>query len=77
MKKIVFLDVDGVLNIHNPPIYFTLQYKKEGQVEYMERHLVANLNRLVKETGAEIVVSSSWRIMMEVLKEDLEKACKF
>lgn len=70
MKKIIFLDVDGVLNIQHDGVYYT--YQATG--EFMEKHLVARLNYLIEKTGAEIVVSSSWRTMTDALKEDLKKA---
>ena len=45
-NKIIFLDIDGVINIDER------KFKKVPQ---------ENLVRLLKETGAKIVISSSWR----------------
>ena len=50
--KVIFLDVDGVLNSSQDGFNIKLETTK---------HLVL-LKQLVDETGAEIVLSSSWRI---------------
>lgn len=49
--KIVFLDIDGVLNTC------------DGVETGINRALVEHLNQLVRDTGASVVVSSSWRIV--------------
>lgn len=63
--KLVFLDIDGVLNSRDW-LYSTEQQRLE--VEYQgNEHLmingeaVARLNRILAASGAKIVVSSSWR----------------
>jgi len=56
MSKIVFLDFDGVLNSH-PFIARTAN----GGIAGLDPEAVVRLNRIVAVTGAEIVVSSSWR----------------
>lgn len=51
--KIIFLDIDGVLNVIG-----------QGHDEYGQTfhpHLVDNLKRIIDETGAKIVISSTWR----------------
>eukprot|EP00931_Biecheleriopsis_adriatica_P088310 TRINITY_DN62657_c0_g1_i1.p1 TRINITY_DN62657_c0_g1~~TRINITY_DN62657_c0_g1_i1.p1 ORF type:complete len:289 (-),score=25.94 TRINITY_DN62657_c0_g1_i1:54-893(-) len=45
--RVIFLDIDGVLVTRRPCI--------------MEEKLLQNLARVVKETGAKIVLSSDWR----------------
>lgn len=55
MRKIVFLDVDGVLNDLN-----ILSTREELGIE----HLLI-FKSIVKSTNCEIVLSSSWRIMEE------------
>ena len=62
MKKILFLDIDGVLNTqrwhkkmvegHAPKDSFGYDFDPEA---------VANLCRIIEATGAEIVISSSWK----------------
>jgi hypothetical protein len=67
--KIVFLDIDGVLN--SVPFMEALQarLKAEGKpllTRYMIDPVpVARLNTLLKETGAKVVVSSSWRKLFD------------
>lgn len=49
--KILFLDVDGVLNMWGTPsAMFSLNDKRMSRLE-----------RVIKETGASIVLSSTWR----------------
>lgn len=52
-KKIIFLDIDGVLNVIPP------DYDQFGGI--FHDHLVDNLAWIIKETGAKIVISSTWR----------------
>ena len=54
MQKVLFLDVDGVLN--NPEIL-----EKNG-LGIGPDHLT-ELKRIINETGAKIVLSSTWRLM--------------
>lgn len=52
--KVIFLDIDGVLNIYCP-----------GRDEYgclFHEHFVDNLRWIIEQTKAKIVVSSSWRL---------------
>lgn len=56
-KKVIFLDIDGVLNS-----------KKTLGVygEHLSSEMVRRLNKIVKLTDADVVVSSSWRILYEL-----------
>lgn len=63
MSKVIFLDIDGVLNTER-------QHDRcvEAGVAYVDNFgyafdpvSVANLKRIVDETGADIVISSSWK----------------
>jgi hypothetical protein len=64
--KLIFIDVDGVLNSqqwYTSDIYKNL---KAENIEVYDEHQfchwnVALLNKLTDETGAKLVVSSSWR----------------
>jgi hypothetical protein len=60
--SIIFLDIDGVLNkglvYSNSPVEDVIINKHYG---WMNRSLIENFNKLVSETKAHIVVSSSWR----------------
>ncbi len=57
MSKIIFLDFDGV--ICNPS--YCIAMGNSGLYEILEPRSVFLLERLCTETGAKIVVSSSWR----------------
>lgn len=52
--KIIFLDVDGVLNV------VTKSFDEFGAI--FNPHFTSNLERIIRETNAKIVISSSWRI---------------
>lgn len=62
--KIIFLDMDGVVN--NP---------REGRGRTLSTKAVGLLNKLTKTSGANIVISSSWRftapliVIIDKLKE--------
>jgi len=62
--KVLFLDIDGVLNT----------YGSSGSLvswEHCKKDLMHNLERIIEETGAKIVISSSWREEgIELLKEN-------
>jgi len=56
--KVIFLDVDGVLN-HGK------------QIEKVEDDKIGLLNQIVKATNAEIVLSSDWRYWLNTDDEDV------
>lgn len=70
--KIIYLDIDGVLNCETAYKDGECQYVKHNDLPDGE-HRIKNyhqsfyskskywLNRLIKETGAKVVVSSTWR----------------
>jgi hypothetical protein len=58
--KIVFLDIDGVLN-HATTRSDVLPNGTEPLPIPIAPECMARLNRLIAETGAKIVISSSWR----------------
>lgn len=51
--KIIFLDIDGVLNV------MSLGHDKYGSLFHPE--FVDNLREIIEQTGAKIVISSTWR----------------
>ena len=57
MRKIIFLDIDGVLN----PKWWISKKPSDKYGVFFETNAVANLGKIIEETGAEIVVSSSWK----------------
>ena len=72
IRKIVFLDIDGVLNTEH--YQGLLQYQgKSWQDEYgafFDPNAVKQLKRIIDATGADIVVESSWKYLgLDVMKE--------
>lgn len=64
--KVIFLDIDGVLNSQDWYVYRRDNIPMDsvqGQYPFYEfdPRAVERLNRIIAETGAKIVVSSSWR----------------
>lgn len=51
--KVIFLDIDGVLNVYS--------HDHDQFGSQFHKHLVENLRRVIDETGAKIVISSTWR----------------
>ena len=66
--KVIFLDIDGVLVTRSFWKQLELEDKnwlqkaRDGDHHHLfDPSCVANLNQLIEETGAKIVVSSTWR----------------
>lgn len=61
-RRIVFLDIDGPLNHTN--WYISEEYSKLTQEDELDidPKCVERVNRICQETGAQIVISSDWRI---------------
>lgn len=55
--KIIFLDIDGVMN--NEIDYNEDEMKTPDDM--ISRRCVENLNELIENTGAKVVISSTWR----------------
>jgi len=56
-KKYIYLDIDGVLIT-----YDSLKKGKSGSKSTPDPKCIINLNKIIKETGADIILSSSWGI---------------
>lgn len=54
--KILFLDVDGVLNSRD-----TIRKSTTNGVAMIDPYMVLLVNRIIEATGAKVVLSSSWR----------------
>ena len=70
--KIIFLDIDGVLNGYNKWTYLAINISKKLHIPVsvmrdvlnifeVKETYVKRLYKIVKKTGAKIVMSSSWR----------------
>ena len=65
MKKIIFLDFDGVLNTEynqNLLMYHGKSWKDKYGA-FFDLETVAELKRIVEETNADIVIESSWKYL--------------
>ena len=61
--KVIFLDIDGVLNSHQ---YLSqVAFGEAGIYDELDPEKLTLLKTLVKQTGANIVLSSSWRESFE------------
>ena len=67
MKKVIFLDVDGVLN-SDRTLYEDIS---------LEDDLILNLKEIVDKTKAKIILSSSWRLSTEAVATLMDKLDKF
>ena len=63
VKKVLFLDIDGVLNTerHHEYCYKNGMDNSDEYGYLFDSIAVKNLTRIVNETGADIVISSSWK----------------
>lgn len=71
--KIIFLDVDGVLNSQSYYIEWMSRNRSRVGVDddsekEIDESCVKNLKEIVDKTGAVIVLSSTWRNMRDVYK---------
>ena len=76
--KIIFLDFDGVLNHEN---YYNERINKKfiGYPEYpyseFDKDTILNLNKIVLETNAKVVITSTWRQSRTI--EELQKLLNY
>src|ERR1700749_3813508 len=75
MKRIIFLDVDGVLNSEETVDYYGHYggwFGENDEIDEVKvawgQQLVDNLKYIVEQTNAEIVVSSTWRVHFSLQK---------
>lgn len=71
--KILFLDIDGVCNSED---YAKQLYAERGHggMIYIDPNAAAKVQRIIKETGCQVVLSSSWRYdkhLIEIVKKDV------
>lgn len=63
LNKIIFLDFDGVLNTARWHSQANEDEQKDEYGDSFDPEAVTNLAKIIEETGADIVVSSSWKFM--------------
>lgn len=61
MKKVIFLDIDGVINTKDWHSRMTKDTPKDEYGYAFDPVAVANLAHILDETDADIVISSSWK----------------
>lgn len=61
--KVIFLDVDGVLNSHK----YTVRTKDdiEHTYKFLEKNKIEHLKQIVEATNARLVLSSTWRMSFD------------
>lgn len=74
--KVIFLDIDGVLNSelfyrdkHNTtkkPKRASTKSREDYQLDNLDPNCISYLNDLIDKTGAKIVISSTWRMGNEL-----------
>ena len=64
--KVIFLDIDGVLNSENSLM----------EDDSLEEDLILNLKEIIKNTKAEIILSSSWRVLFNSLRRLMDRLGK-
>lgn len=57
-KRLIFLDIDGVLNSGK---HFKQRVDQQNDVDDFDPEAVKNLNYIIEATHAKIVLSSTWR----------------
>jgi len=76
-KKIIFLDIDGVLRTHKSDLEWSNKLAVpifKGVDRLFDKTLVDNLNEVIFLTGAKIVITSNWRIYLSL--EELQRIFK-
>lgn len=64
--KVIFLDIDGVLNV--------IATNRDQYGDVFRPEFVENLARIIQETDAKIVISSTWRMSgLDVMREMWQK----
>ena len=72
MRKIIFLDFDGVLNTeyYQGLLQFQEKQWQDEHGAFFDPNAVRQLKRIIDATGADIVVESSWKYLgLEAMQE--------
>ena len=63
--KVIFLDIDGVLNV--------IPQGRDKYGSKFHKHFEDNLKRIINETGAKIVISSTWKMSGLITMQEMWK----
>jgi len=69
MIKILFLDIDGVVN----SVETARRAQKKGGIIGIDPHLSLLVHRIIEATDCKVVLSSTWRLIPASLEECREK----
>jgi hypothetical protein len=74
--KVLFLDIDGVCNSAE---YAERRFKKTGKGGLLgiDPALASRVRRIIKETGCEVVLSSTWRLYPNARDQVRRDVCGF
>jgi len=74
--KVLFLDIDGVCNSAE---YAEARFKKTGKGGLLgiDKKLAEKIRRIIKETGCEVVLSSTWRLYPNARDQVRRDVCGF
>jgi len=72
--KVIFLDIDGVLNSRSSAKALGGYPHKLSQMSKFDKVALGLIRKLVKQTGAKVVISSTWRSTFTT--EEFSKAFK-
>lgn len=79
--KLIFLDIDGVLNSHDwwdrRPKLSPDRTRKDFVENQLDPEAIARFKKLLKDTGAKVVLSSTWRRFKEDRELIREKVVDF
>lgn len=75
--KIIFLDIDGVLNTEKHIRYLLhndLPTQDNDWCDFFDPKCIVKLKKIIDQTGAKIVISSTWRFMgLDKLRKKFEE----
>lgn len=70
--KVIFLDIDGVLNSEETFKQIALEYQKTNKARIeIEEEKIEYLREIAEQTDAKIVLSSSWRIFFKSINNEI------
>lgn len=64
--KLIFLDFDGVINSHEYMFFNREKWESRDDSEMIDSDALILLNKIIEETEAKVVISSSWRLHFEI-----------